>query len=100
MAYGPRSALGEGSWSWTPLLCIRCVVAEVRQQIGEHVDLFCGQSRAQSAVEGDHRQTAWRVMGEHVTTARYPQVIEAMERALQLWLGYRDAVAEACGLVR
>ena len=27
-------------------------------------------------------------------------VVEAMERALLLWLGYRDGVAEACALSR
>jgi hypothetical protein len=27
-------------------------------------------------------------------------VVAAMERALELWLGYRDGVAEACGLSR
>jgi pyrroloquinoline-quinone synthase len=57
-------------------------------------------TRAHRAVEGDHRKTAWRVMREHVAPELYSQVIEAMDRALGLWLGYRDAVAEACGLTR
>jgi Iron-containing redox enzyme len=57
-------------------------------------------TRAHRAVEGDHRKTAWRVMREHVPPELYPRVIEAMDCALTLWLGYRDAVAEACGLTR
>ncbi|HEX3850992.1 MAG TPA: iron-containing redox enzyme family protein [Polyangiaceae bacterium] len=57
-------------------------------------------TRAHRAVEGDHRKTAWRVMREHVAPELYSQVIEAMDGALSLWLGYRDAVAEACGLTR
>ena len=57
-------------------------------------------TKAHRAVEGDHRKAAWRVMREHVAPELYPRVIAAMERALTLWLGYRDAVAEACGLTR
>jgi len=57
-------------------------------------------TKAHRAVEGDHRKTAWRVMREYVAPELYPQVIAAMERALSSWLGYRDAVAEACGLTR
>ena len=60
----------------------------------EHLQL----TKAHRAVEGDHRKTAWRVMREHVAPEAHTRVIEAMERALTLWLGYRDAVAEACGL--
>jgi hypothetical protein len=57
-------------------------------------------TKAHRAVEGDHRKTAWRVMRDHVAPERYPAVIEAMQQALTLWLGYRDGVAEACGLTR
>ncbi len=57
-------------------------------------------TKAHRAVEGDHRKTAWHVMREYAAPELYPQVIAAMERALTLWLGYRDAVAEACGLTR
>ena len=57
-------------------------------------------TKAHRAVEGDHRKTAWRVMLEHVAPGMRPAVIEAMEQALTLWLGYRDGVAEACGLTR
>jgi pyrroloquinoline-quinone synthase len=57
-------------------------------------------TKAHRAVEGAHRAAAWRVMLDHVAPERRPAVIEAMEGALQRWLGYRDGVAEACGLTR
>ena len=57
-------------------------------------------TKAHRAVEGEHRAAAWRVMLDHVPPeARQPSV-DAMERALSLWLLYRDGVAEACGLSR
>lgn len=57
-------------------------------------------TKAHRAVEGEHRAAAWRVMLDHVPVAQQAAVISAMERALELWLGYRDGVAEACGLSR
>jgi hypothetical protein len=57
-------------------------------------------TKAHRAVEGGHRAAAWRVMLDHVSSAQQPPVIAAMETALELWLGYRDGVAEACGLSR
>ncbi len=57
-------------------------------------------TKAHRAVEGDHRKTAWRVMLEHVAADKRGAVIDAMQRALELWQGYRDGVAEACGLTR
>ncbi|HYQ28386.1 MAG TPA: hypothetical protein VER04_14250, partial [Polyangiaceae bacterium] len=57
-------------------------------------------TKAHRAVEGEHRASAWRVVLEHVTTDQQSRVIDAMEGALGLWLGYRDGVAEACGLSR
>ena len=57
-------------------------------------------TKAHRAVEGEHRAAAWRVMLDHVAIERQAAVIEAMERALEFWLGYRDGVAEACGLNR
>src|SRR6478752_10805806 len=57
-------------------------------------------TRAHRAVEGEHRASAWRVMLDHVPAARRTAVIAAMEQALELWLGYRDGVAEACGVTR
>jgi pyrroloquinoline-quinone synthase len=57
-------------------------------------------TKAHRAVEGEHRAAAWRVMLDHVSAAQQPAVIAAMQAALELWLGYRDGVAEACGLSR
>jgi hypothetical protein len=57
-------------------------------------------TKAHRAVEGAHRAAAWRAVLDHVAVARQPAVIAAMETALELWLGYRDGVAEACGLSR
>ena len=57
-------------------------------------------TRAHRAVEGEHRAAAWRVMLDHVSVVRQPAVIAAMETALDLWQGYRDGVAVACGLAR
>jgi hypothetical protein len=57
-------------------------------------------TKAHRAVEGEHRAAAWRVMLDYVPAAKRAAVTEAMERALELWLGYRDGVAEACGLSR
>lgn len=62
----------------------------------EHLQL----TKAHRSVEGEHRAAAWRVMLDYVPAEARPRVVEAMERTLQLWLGYRDGVAEACGLQR
>lgn len=62
----------------------------------EHLQL----TKAHRAVEGEHRAAAWRGMLDHVLPEARPAVVEAMERALLLWLGYRDGIAEACGLSR
>jgi len=58
-------------------------------------------TRAHRSVEGGHRRSAWKNLLDHVTEApRQQAVVEAMEGALQHWLGYRDDVAAACGIVR
>jgi heme oxygenase-like protein len=57
-------------------------------------------TKAHRAVEGEHRAAAWRVVLDHVPVAQRGAVIAAMRTALELWLGYRDGVAEACGLSR
>lgn len=51
-------------------------------------------------VEGDHRGAAWRMVLDHVPDSERARVVEAMERVLARWLAYRDAVAQACGVVR
>lgn len=62
----------------------------------EHLAL----TKAHRAVEGEHRAAAWRVVLDYVAPAVRPAVVQAMEGALQHWQGYRDGVAEACGLSR
>jgi pyrroloquinoline-quinone synthase len=69
----------------------------------KHYGLPLGQlllTKAHRAVEGEHRAAAWRVMLDHVPSEARLAVVDSMERALTLWLGYRDGVAEACGLSR
>jgi len=57
--------------------------------------------RAHGAVEGLHRQDAWKMVLDHASTAEAQQrIVHAMERSLELWLAYRDGVALACGLSR
>ena len=58
--------------------------------------------RAHGAVEGGHRNDAWRMILSNVTegteTARV--VVETCETALAMWHRYRDGVATRMGLVR
>jgi pyrroloquinoline-quinone synthase len=57
-------------------------------------------TRAHAAVEGGHRQDAWRVVLTHAPdgTLAADGVIAVCERALVLWHAYRDGVAEAMQL--
>lgn len=57
-------------------------------------------TKVHRAVEGGHRQAAWRIVLDFVPEAARPRVVEAMGAALTHWLAYRDEVAHACGLVR
>jgi pyrroloquinoline quinone (PQQ) biosynthesis protein C len=57
-------------------------------------------TKAHRKVEGSHRAAAWRTILDGVASERYQGVLAAMEEALARWLAYRDAVADACGLVR
>ncbi len=57
-------------------------------------------TKAHRAVEGEHRQAAWRVMLDHLPAEDRPAVVEAMEHAVEAWRAYRDDVAEACGVTR
>jgi len=62
----------------------------------EHLAL----TKAHRTVEGDHRQSAWRVVLDFVDEAARPVVLESMGAVLAAWSAYRDQVAEACGLQR
>ena len=57
-------------------------------------------TNAHRSVEGQHRASAWRVLLEHTPVSEYPAVLAAMDKALELWLAYRDGVAAACELSR
>jgi pyrroloquinoline-quinone synthase len=57
-------------------------------------------TRAHRNVEGGHRAAAWRSILDHVQQpARQEAVLAAMRGVLERWLGYRDDVAAACGIV-
>jgi pyrroloquinoline-quinone synthase len=56
--------------------------------------------RVHKKVEGGHREDAWSMVMNHVTPESQPRVEAAMLKALELWLGYRDEVAEECGIGR
>jgi pyrroloquinoline quinone (PQQ) biosynthesis protein C len=55
-------------------------------------------TKAHRAVEGEHRQAAWKVLLDHVPEREREAVVRVVGEALTLWLAYRDDVAEACGL--
>jgi pyrroloquinoline-quinone synthase len=59
-------------------------------------------ARAHAAVEGGHRADAWSILTRHVTKddGVSDRVVETCERALAMWLAYRDGVAERMGLTR
>lgn len=57
-------------------------------------------TRAHRAVEGGHREDAWKMLLDHAPrdAAGQEAIVRAMERALEGWLRYRDGVARAMGL--
>jgi Iron-containing redox enzyme len=57
-------------------------------------------TKAHRQVEGYHRAAAWNALLDHVVPMRRGAVIRVMREALELWLAYRDDVAEICGLER
>jgi pyrroloquinoline-quinone synthase len=57
-------------------------------------------TKAHRKVEGCHRAAAWKAIVDQVVPMRRGAVVRAMKDVLELWLGYRDAVAEICGLER
>ncbi len=57
-------------------------------------------TKAHRSVEGEHRDSAWRILVEHVPTSAQAGVISAMQQVLQAWHAYRDDVAHAVGLSR
>jgi len=60
---------------------------------------FLELKRVHRKVEGDHRLSAWRTVLTHAPTpAARDRVVAALERALRLWLAYREGVARAAKL--
>ncbi len=57
-------------------------------------------TKAHRSVEGEHREAAWRVMLDHLPEGARTEVVAALKESVDLWKGYRDDVAEACGLMR
>jgi pyrroloquinoline-quinone synthase len=57
-------------------------------------------TKAHRQVEGQHRLAAWNAILENVAPMRRGAVVRTMADALDLWLRFRDEVAEACGLKR
>jgi pyrroloquinoline quinone (PQQ) biosynthesis protein C len=57
-------------------------------------------TKAHRQVEGAHRAAAWDAILNHVLPMRRGAVVRTMNEALDLWLVYRDGVAEICGLTR
>ncbi|MBI3605562.1 MAG: iron-containing redox enzyme family protein [Nitrospirae bacterium] len=63
----------------------------------ENMDLI----KAHIQVEGSHRKAAWQMVLDYVDTdEKRKKVKDAMQRTLDLWLAYRDGVADACELKR
>lgn len=58
--------------------------------------------RAHRLVEGGHRDDAWRMILGYVPEGSElgERVVEGVERALQLWLAYRDGVVRRIGIPR
>lgn len=55
--------------------------------------------RAHRAIEGEHRADAWRsVMGHAARLGAEAKIVEAVGRARELWMAYRDGVARAMGV--
>jgi pyrroloquinoline-quinone synthase len=55
--------------------------------------------RAHQMVEAGHRHDAYSMVVNYVKEpSQQESVLKVMEKSLQLWLRYRDAVARACGL--
>lgn len=58
--------------------------------------------RAHRAVEGGHRDDAWKMVLSHAPRDLRGEeaIVSAMEHALAAWLAYRDSVAREMGILR
>ncbi len=57
-------------------------------------------TKAHRSVEGSHRQSAWRIVVDHVPEEARGRVVASMEQVVPAWKRYRDDVAIECGLSR
>jgi len=55
-------------------------------------------TKAHRQVEGEHRQSAWEIILDHVGEDAREGVVTSCREILEGWLAYRDDVAAACGL--
>ncbi len=56
-------------------------------------------SRAHQMVENGHRHNAYDMVVQHTNTRRdQDSILTALQKALRLWLRYRDGIARACQL--
>ena len=55
-------------------------------------------TKAHREVEGEHRQSAWSIILDHVEPPARRKVVDAMAASLAAWQAYRDDVADAVGL--
>ena len=92
---GERAALEPRSGTASPPLDQHPLVKHYGLSV-DHLAL----TKAHRAVEGCHRAAAWKTIIEHVAPMRRGAVVRAMKDVLELWLEYRDAVAEICGVQR
>jgi pyrroloquinoline quinone (PQQ) biosynthesis protein C len=61
---------------------------------------FLELQRVHKKVEGGHRLDAWKMVLGHTPVKLEDRVVQMVERALELWLAYRDDVVRACGIAR
>jgi len=94
-SFDERSALDPGSHPVPPPLEQHPLVKYYGLSV-DHLTL----TQAHRKVEGCHRAAAWKAIIDHVVPMRRGAVVRAMKDVLEFWLGYRDAVAEICGLER
>jgi hypothetical protein len=62
----------------------------------EHLAL----TKAHRSVEGEHRKAAWLVLLKHVPESEREVCARFLGETVNLWHGYRDEVASACGISR
>ncbi len=62
----------------------------------KHMDLI----RAHQLVEAGHRHDAYEMVVNYTPATLRPAILDHLKKSLSLWLRYRDAVAQACGIMK